>query len=120
MRKFLVRGIPITTIIIFVLVLQSDIIYKKYFDKYYITDSINLILTDIKDDNWAEAQTKTEYLKQSWKKVVMIIQFSAERGEIQSFDKNMSRLQGSIVAKDKSNAIIELHEVLEHWGNINE
>lgn len=120
MRKFLVRAIPIATIILFVLIMQSDIIYKKYFDKNNITNSINLILSDVKDDKWAEANTKTKQLKESWKKVARIIQFSAERDEIKLVEKNMSRLQGAIMAKDKTNAFIELNEALEHWGNINE
>lgn len=120
MRKFLVRAIPIVTIIIFVLVMNIDILYKKYFDKNNINNSINQIISKVNDDKWAEANTNTDQLKESWKKVVRIIQFSAERGEIQSFDKNISRLQGAIVTKDKNNAIIELHEALEHWENINE
>ncbi len=120
MRKFLVRAIPITTIILFVFIMQSDGIYQKYFDNNNITNSINIILTDVKDDKWTEANTNTEQLKESWKGVVKIIQFSAERDEIKLVDKNISRLQGAIIAKDKANAFIELNEALEHWGNINE
>lgn len=120
MRKFLVRAIPIATIILFVLVMQSDVLYKKYFDDNNITNSINSILSDIIEDKWAEADAKTKQLKESWKKVTKIIQFSAERDEIKLIDKNMSRLQGALMAKDKSSAVIELHEALEHWKNINE
>ncbi len=120
MRKFLVRAIPIATIIFFILIMQSDIIYKKYFDDNNITNSINSILSDIKEDKWVEADTKTKQLKESWNKVVRIIQFSAERDEIKLVEKNMSRLQGAIMAKDKTNALLELNEALEHWENINE
>lgn len=100
--------------------MQSDIIYKKYFDKDNITDSINYILQHIKDDKWSEADAKTKQLSESWKKVVRIIQFSAEKDEIKSFDKNLSRLQGAVLAKDKPNALMELNEALEHWENIDE
>lgn len=120
MRKFLVRAIPIATLILFILVMQTDIIYKKYFDKNHIPESINLILNDIKDDKWFEADINIKQLSEYWEKVVKIIQFSAEKDEIKSLDKNLSRIKGAIMAMDKTNAIIELNEALEHWDNISE
>lgn len=120
MRKFLVIAIPIVTIVFFIFIMQSDGIYQKYFDNNNITNSINKILDDVKDDKWVEANANTEQLKESWKGVVKIIQFSAERDEIKLVDKNICRLQGAIMAKDKVNTIIELNEALGHWENINE
>lgn len=91
-----------------------------YFDNNNITDSINLIIQDIKDEKWIDADAEIKQLSESWKKVVRIIQFSAELDEIKLFDKNMSRLKGAVMAKDKINALIELNEALEHWENIDE
>ena len=120
MRKFLVRAIPVATLILFISVMQSDIIYKIYFDNNNITDSINLIKNDIRDDKWIEADANIKQLSESWKRVVRIIQFSAELDEIKLLDKNISRLQGAAMAKDKTNAFMELNEALEHWENISE
>jgi hypothetical protein len=120
MRKFIVIAIPVATLILFIFVMQSDVIYKMYFDNNNITDSINLIIQDIKDEKWIDADAEIKQLSESWKKVVRIIQFSAELDEIKLFDKNMSRLKGAVMAKDKINALIELNEALEHWENIDE
>lgn len=120
MRKFLVRALPLATLILFVLIMQSDLIYKKYFDKNNISDSITSIMTDVMDEKWADADSKTKDLKESWQRAVKIIQYSAERDEIKSFDKNIARLQGAIRANDKASALLELHEALEHWENIDE
>lgn len=120
MRKFMVRAIPAATLILFILVMQSDIIYKKYFDNGSMTDTINLIIQDIEGDKWIEADAKTKQLSESWKSAVRVIQYSAELDEIRLLDKNISRLKGAVMAKDKANAFIELNEALEHWENIDE
>lgn len=120
MRKFLVRALPLATLILFVLIMQSDLIYKKYFDKNNISNSITSIMTDVMDEKWPDADSKTQDLKESWQRVVKIIQYSAERDEIKSLDKNIARLRGAIRANDKAGALMELQEALEHWENIDE
>ena len=69
-------------------------------------------------DNWGEVETETENLEAAWKKVVGRIQFSLERDEINYFTTNLARLQGAILARDKSSALIELKEAYNHWENL--
>lgn len=119
MRKFLTIAIPIVSIALFILIMLSDIVLKKPLtNNDDIPKSIDLIITDIEEDRWSEAKDKTEQLSSSWHKVVKRVQFSAEKDEINGFDMNIARLRGAIMAKDKSNAFLELNEAYEHWENL--
>ncbi|MGD9566960.1 MAG: DUF4363 family protein [Sedimentibacter sp.] len=119
MRKFLTIAIPIVSITLFILVMLSDNFLKKPLtNNDDIPASINLIIKDIEEERWSEARDKTDQLSNSWQKVVKRVQFSAEKDEINKFDMNIARLRGAIMAKDKSNAFIELSEAYEHWENL--
>lgn len=119
MRNFLTKAIPIVSIAIFILVMLSDNVLKKPItNNDDIPKSINLVIKDIEEERWVEAKEKTELLSTSWQKVVKRVQFSAEKDEINRLDMNIARLRGAIMAKDKSNAFIELNEAYEHWENI--
>lgn len=119
MRKFLVITIPIATLTIFTLIMLSSSILKQTFRKDdNIPDSIQSIIEDIELDNWDSANYKTDKLKENWKKVIKVVQFSSERDEIDSVSTNIARLHGSIKAKDKSHSYSELNEALEHWTEL--
>jgi hypothetical protein len=119
MRKFLVRAIPIVTITLFILVMLSDNFLKKPLGiNDDVPSSIQVLMQDVNEGKWDEANKKAEQLSKAWKKVVKRVQFNAEKDEINSFDMNLARLRGAIITKDKSNAILELSEAYEHWDNI--
>ncbi len=119
MRKFIVRVIPITTILLFILVMSSDIFLKHPFSgDDNVPESIQLIMNDVDNKKWEDAYNKIEILDNAWKKVVKRVQFSAERDEINNFDKNVARLRGAILVKDEAGAMMELSEAYEHWENV--
>lgn len=119
MRKFLVVTIPIVTLAFFVLIMLSGTILKQSLGKDdNIPESIQLIIQDIESENWDDANKKTEDLSNSWKKIVKRVQFSSERTQINSFDINIARLRGAIMAKDKSSSYAELNEAYEHWQEL--
>lgn len=110
---------PILMIAIFILIMVSDNFLKKPMgDDDDVPAYIQSIIQDIISDKWDSAEDKTEQLSKAWRKVVNRIQFSAEKDEINEFDMNLARLRGAIIAKDKSNAIMELTEAKEHWDNV--
>jgi len=118
-RKFLVIAIPIITLAFFILVMISDNLLKYPLGANdNIPGSIQELKQDIQNEKWDEANKETEELSKSWKKVVKRVQFSAEKDEINEFDMNIARLRGAIMAKDKSDAFMELSEAYEHWENI--
>ncbi|MDR5587157.1 MULTISPECIES: DUF4363 family protein [Clostridium] len=119
MRKFLVITTPIVALILFVVIMLSSTILKKSLGKNdNIPESIQLIIQDVESENWEDASDKTKNLSNVWKRVVKRIQFSSERDEINSFQESMARLNGAIMAKDKSASLIELNEAYEHWDGL--
>jgi hypothetical protein len=119
LKKYIIIAIPILMIAIFILIMVSDNFLKKPMgDDDDVPAFIQSIIQDIISDKWDSAEDKTEQLSKAWRKVVNRIQFSAEKDEINEFDMNLARLRGAIIAKDKSNAIMELTEAKEHWDNV--
>ncbi|NYB74743.1 DUF4363 family protein [Sedimentibacter hydroxybenzoicus DSM 7310] len=119
MRKFLVRAIPVASIILFILIMVSDNYLKhSYSENDNVVKSIELIMNDVNMENWDEANNKIADLNNAWMKIVKRVQFSAERNEINDFDKSVARLRGAILARDKAGAMMELSEAYEHWENL--
>lgn len=119
MRTFLVKTIPVVTLIIFVLIMLSGINLKNTsIDGHSIPQSLELISNDIQLEDWESANNRTENLSSSWSKIVKRIQFSSERGEINSLNTSIARLHGAIMAKDKSASLIELNEAYDHWDGL--
>jgi hypothetical protein len=79
---------------------------------------VQIITNDIKAEKWEDASKNTQRLNIAWSKIVNRVQFSSERDEIISFTMNVARLRGAIMAKDKSIALSELSEALEHWREL--
>lgn len=119
MRKFLVMALPVLILICFVsIMLSGDFLKKSFGENDNISESIQLITQDINSDNWESANEKTDNLSDAWRKIVKRIQFSSERNEINSFDTSIARLQGAIMARDKSASFMELNEAYEHWKGL--
>lgn len=119
MRKFMVAAIPVATLIIFVLVMLSGNFLKKPLSgDDDVPGSIEKAIRSVNNGNWEEAGTAAEQLQRAWDKVVSRVQFSSERDEINALSMNLARLQGAIIAKDKSDALMELKEAYEHWEEL--
>lgn len=119
MRKFLIAAVPIATIILFLAVMLSGNFLKKPLGKNDdIPGLIESLIIDIQNEQWEIASKKSEELNETWKKIVFRVQFSSERDEINNFRVAISRLQGAILERDRSSAIIELKEAYEHWDQL--
>ncbi|NLI61160.1 MAG: DUF4363 family protein [Clostridiales bacterium] len=119
MRKFLVIAIPILTLILFILIMLSgNHLKKSLVENNNIPDQIQVIEGYINKEEWQEVSKETKKLEEIWQKIVVIVQFSSERNEINAFTINLARLRGAIRAKDKSSALIELNEAYEHWKDL--
>ncbi|WP_406542420.1 DUF4363 family protein [Clostridium ljungdahlii] len=102
MRNFLVKTIPIVTLILFVLVMISDNFLKKPLTKNdNVPKCIQLVMEDVKNNKWDDAYRKSDQLSNAWKKVVTRVQFSAEKDEIDSFTMNVARLQVQLPQETK-------------------
>ena len=116
MRKFLVIAIPVVAIVAFILIMISDNWLKNSLgDGENIPDIISGVIEDINDEKWDETENGIRKLESSWDRVINRVQFSVERDEINSFDSNLARLKGTVLARDKAGSLAEIYEALEHW-----
>lgn len=119
MRKALVICLPIGTIIFFVLIMLSGSYLKMPIGKDdSITDLVQVLINNVNNEEWEEANYNTDKLSEAWDKIVRRVQFSAERDEINDFAVNVERLRGAIMAKDKGASLSELYEAHEHWRGL--
>lgn len=119
MRKFLVIGIPIVTIVLFLAVMLSGNYLKttKVNNKNF-TELVAIVEEDINNDRWEEAKLHSEELQETWDKLINRTQFSSERDEINQLNVCLARLKGAIKSNNKALAIDGLYEAYEHWDQL--
>ncbi|HHY64197.1 MAG TPA: DUF4363 family protein [Clostridiaceae bacterium] len=119
MRKLMVIAIPVLSMLLFLgIMLSGDFLKKPLGDDDNIPEAIDELIRTVQDENWADAGIKAKELHAKWNRIVNRVQFSSERDEIKSFYISLARLEGAILAKDKTNAIMELKEAYEHWDQL--
>jgi len=119
MRRFMVIAIPIFTLVLFIFIMLSGYFLKNtQVENYDIPKQIQIIEKYINNEEWEEVSKETKKLEEIWQKIVARVQFSSERDEINAFTISLARLRGAIKAKDRSSALIELYEALEHWKDL--
>lgn len=119
MRKFFVVALPIFSLVVFILVMQSGAYFKYSIGKDdNVVALVQLLINNVNDENWKDASVNIDKLSKAWDKVVGRVQYSAERDEINAFSMNVARLRGAIIAKNKANALSELYEAYEHWREL--
>lgn len=121
MRRFLVISIPTITLVLFILVMQSGNVLKKPLgNEVGIPKTIEMMIEDIKNENWYSASNHWESLTKDWDKIVQRVQFSSERNEIEGLSLSIAGLKGAIEAQDQSDGLQRLYEAYEHWEDLGE
>lgn len=120
MQNKLVRlAIPVVLLLLFLAVMTSDLFLKRPFSE---DDDVQLHIESLRwavlDEQWAEAAASWDKLQSAWKLVAARVQFSAERSEMEGLSFALARLQGALLARDRSSALIELAEAEEHWRDL--
>lgn len=119
MRKFLIHAIPISALVLFIIIMQSGNILKKPIgNNDDVPQAIYDLIEAVSRDYWDEADTKLKNLAEAWEKVLVRVQFSSERDEINKINACIARLKGAVMAQDKANALMELNEAYYHWDDL--
>lgn len=79
---------------------------------------IHVLREDIVCEKWDKALDDAEGLESAWKTVMPRIQFSSERNEIERISINISRIKGSIMARDIGGVLAELSEADRHFNEL--
>lgn len=119
MKKSLSIAIPIFLIAIFVAAMTTGSFLKQPMAS---DDDVMLSIEKMEDEilnqDWEKASAHLKDAKKAWKKVVVRIQFSAERDEINELHKALERTGGFIQAEDKGGAMAELAEAQNIWKEL--
>ncbi|NMA66319.1 MAG: DUF4363 family protein [Clostridiaceae bacterium] len=103
----------------FILIMQSGAWLKKPIgNEYDFPELVHEIIDDIKNEEWDKIAEKSLNLENTWKRILVRIQFSSERDEINFINTALSRLKGAIMAEDKTSALLELNEALSHYNQL--
>ena len=119
MRKFIVAAIPIAALALFICIMISGDFLKKPLGRNDdVAGTIEKIIEDVNNEAWDKVTEEVDELDHAWSKVMKRIQFSEERDEINYLTSNIARLRGAVLAKDKSDALVELHDAYSHWNEL--
>lgn len=119
LKKFLLFLIPLLTLVLFILIMNSGSLLKKPLgedDRLY--ETIQQIEADVKEKNWDKANNKINYAETAWKKIVRRIQFSVEKEYIFQINETLSRIKGGIKVKDDKAIIEEIYYFYELWDKL--
>ena len=120
MSKAIYYAITVIILISFAFLMNSgDYLRKPFTNQDDVAACINNLEKNIMEENWEEANQNYTDLKKAWEKIVVRIQFSVEKDEINFIDVNLARLGGYLKTKGKKEALAELYEMEEHWNNLN-
>jgi hypothetical protein len=119
MKKFLLISIPVATIGVFVLIMNSGFLFERP-DNYSVSDHAESIRQSIVNDDWTAVENEINQMKDVIeKRIFPFIQFSVEKNEMIDLDLNISRIKGCIDSKNKSMALVYVQELLNNWHNLN-
>lgn len=119
MKKILLLSVPIITIGIFILIMNSGFLFEKP-DNYSVPDHAEIIRQSIINDDWTAVEKEINQMKDVVeKRIFPFIQFSVEKNEMIDLDLNMARIKGCVDSKDKSLALVYLQELKNNWYNLN-
>lgn len=117
MRKFFVIFTPVAILAISIFIMLSCSFFKKpKGDLDNIPKHMDIITKAVTSDNWSLAEQNMSELESGWKTVIKRVQFSCERDEINALNVSIARLKASVAVKDKTSALIELSEAMQHWN----
>lgn len=119
MKKMIKYAIPVLVLLVFVAVMTSGGLVKRPLGKEDdVVAHIEAVKRDVVSENWQQAQVDLSKVKSAWTTVAKRVQFSVERNEMNTIDMNIARMEGAISAQDKSAALMELSEMMEHWDDL--
>lgn len=119
MKKVRMYIIPIMILLLFVGIMNSGGILKQPFSKTDdVLSYIEALKKDVVDENWKQAEIDIARVKSAWRIVEKRVQFSVERNDINEIDINIARIEGALLAKDKTSAFIELSQITRHWNEL--
>ncbi|KGX88731.1 DUF4363 family protein [Pontibacillus marinus] len=119
MKKFLLYLIPILTLAIFIVIMNSGSILKKsYGHDDRLVETVKKIEKEVANEEWENAEEHIKYIEEAWKKVTRRIQFSVEKEFILEISGVFAQIKGGIKGKDDQAVMENIYFFYELWDNL--
>lgn len=118
-KRVLAYLLPTLIILAFVAILVTgDYLKQPRSEADNVLMYLKQVEQQIIDENWEEANRTLNLLETAFGKVAPRVQYSVRRDDIVDMERSMSRLRGTIQAKEKGSALTELSETNYHWHTL--
>ncbi|MDO7788707.1 DUF4363 family protein [Desulforamulus aquiferis] len=115
-RRVLLWGTVILTMLIFIAALNSGAYLKK---PLHPGEDVMAYLAEleanIKANDWQEAEQNYASLVPAWQSIKIRIAFSSEQDQIQHFDDRLEQLGASISIKDQVTSVRDIAVLKKHF-----
>ncbi|OEH94027.1 hypothetical protein [Bacillus solimangrovi] len=103
MKRMITIGITIVFLVVSISIMISGQWLKNSFhENDQLFETVQSIESDIKKENWVQAENDIDYVTTAWRLVVNRIQFSVERELINEITTTIYYMKGGIQARDRS------------------
>ena len=118
-KRFLVYGLTILVVLIFLGIMSSGPYIKSYHSSAKEIDSI---LTQIQESvnakSWQKAEKELSSLDKAWADLAPIIQISSEEDDVKQFSQVIKHLKGYLKAKDTASSFGEMELLKLIWERL--
>ncbi|MDF2499662.1 MAG: hypothetical protein K0Q77_376 [Anaerosporomusa subterranea] len=91
---------------------------KPLDDRTGFSKHLSQVETNIRNENWSNAETNLEDAKKAWKKIKPLMQVDIDHDYVKNIEDGFEQLDAYLYTKDKSNALASVLLVESTWRNI--
>ena len=121
MKKSTLLIIISAFIIVFIGIMQSGKLIKNMGGEAQdLPRNVKELMDIIKEENWQEADKKSEKVDRIFNQKSQWLQISEERDRLDEIARELARVKGYIYAEEVGGSLAALEAVLENWKEIGE
>jgi len=114
-----IKTLPLIFVCSLAILFSSCALFKKPIDKRVgLTQELNNIETNIKDEKWDKAGKSLEVSKKTWHKIKPLLQVDIDHDYVNDIENNFTILGGYIEAESKPNSLATVLLIKETWKDI--
>lgn len=84
-----------------------------------ITGCLNQIIACAQQDKWEEAEKSLNELMKAWEKGRYLLSINYAEADFSLFMDNITKMQGAIQTKDRTETVCQALSTIELWQNFN-
>jgi hypothetical protein len=85
-----------------------------------LLSSVHQLEQIVQQKNWEQAEDKSKYATEAWKKISNRVQYSVEREYMHEITGVLARIKGGVKAEDDKAILEEIYFFYDLWDNLGE